>query len=837
MAERYDPRSVEPKWQRRWDEQGLYRVDINNAERPFFNLMEFPYPSGEGLHVGHVYTYCGADVYGRYKRMQGFDVFQPMGFDSFGIHAENYALKVGVNPAVLTDQTVKRFRDTQMVRLGTMWDWSHEVVTSHADYYRWTQWVFLQMHKAGLAYKATAPVIWCPSCLTVLANEQTEEEKQPDGTMATVCERCHTPITRRDMEQWFFGMSKYAGRLLDGLQDLDWPELSKSLQGDWIGRSEGAEITFHVADSTYSFVAFTTRPDTIFGATYCVLAPEHDLVAEMTTADQRAAVTTYLQETAAKTERERVTEDVREKSGVFTGAYALNPATGERIPIWIADYVLAGYGTGAIMAVPAHDQRDLEFARKYDLPIRLVYAPEHGQVDPATMTVALIHEGHVINSGQFDGLPDCKETISRFIAWLEAEGKGHPRTTYKLRDWLISRQRYWGPPIPMIYCQRDGIVPVPEDQLPVLLPMTDNFRPTGTGVGPLAGVPEFYHTTCPVCGGEARRETDVSDTFLDSAWYFLRYPSTGYADRPFDPELTRKWLPVSMYMGGIEHVRRHHLYARFVTMVLHDLGHLEFAEPFARLRLHGLLLKDGDKMSKSKGNVVNPDDYILRYGTDILRVYLLYTGPFEEGGDFRDGSISGIARFVNRVWDDAMANAEAAAGAGVRAVPMAEVAGPAGAMLHRAIRKAGDDIANLKFHTATAALITFSNWLREHRDDVDLAQRLTLHRTLTLLLAPLAPHLAEELWEQLGGAGSVHNQPWPNYDEQLVRERTVTLVVQINGKVRDKIEGVAATVTEDEARALALGSERVKAALNGAPVATVHYVPGRVINLVLGAAG
>ena len=633
---RYDSQAMEARWRARWEESGLYHTDLTLASgRPkFYNLMEFPYPSAEGLHIGHVYTYGGADTNGRFQRMRGNEVFEPMGFDAFGIHSENYALKININPMQLTARTTRRYREEQLGRIGAMFDWSHSVDTSQPEYYRWTQWIFLQLYKAGLAVRKEAAVNWCPKDLTVLANEQVIDGR---------CERCGTPVVQRELTQWFFAITDYADRLLANLEKLDWPDESKVRQANWIGRSAGAELIFTVAESDESIPVFTTRPDTVFGATYVVLAPEHKLVERITTPEQRAAVTAYVERTQKTTEIERTNAE-REKTGVFTGAYAINPATGERVPIWIADYVLVQYGTGAIMAVPGHDERDYAFARIYGLPIIEVVASDTGIAE-----AAYTGPGALVNSGQFDGLSsdEGKEAI---VAWLGERGMAQPRVTYRLRDWLISRQRYWGPPIPIIYCPKDGIVPVPEDQLPVLLPEIEDFHPTGTGKSPLASVPSFVNTTCPICGGPAERETDVSDTFLDSAWYFLRYPCTEWDDRPFDKERIAEWLPVDMYFGGKEHVVMHHLYARFITMVLHDLGYLPFEEPFKRLRLHGFVTKDGAKMSKSRGNVVNPDDYIGRVGADAFRMYLLFMGPFDQDNDFSDLNLTGVTRYLERVW-------------------------------------------------------------------------------------------------------------------------------------------------------------------------------------------
>jgi leucyl-tRNA synthetase len=806
QRERYAPGEIEPKWQARWQESGLYRTDLSLQDgRPkFYNLMEFPYPSAEGLHIGHTYTYGGADTNGRFQRMRGNNVFEPMGFDAFGIHSENYALKQNINPMELTARTTHRYRHGQLGRIGAMFDWDHSVDTSQPNYYKWTQWIFVQLFKAGLAIRKEAPVNWCPSCLTVLANEQVI-----DGH----CERCGTAVIQRELTQWFFSITKYADRLLNNLQTLDWPDESKTRQANWIGRSEGAELVFAVEGGGQRIPVFTTRPDTVFGATYVVVAPEHKIVAQITTAERRAEVEAYVEGARAATEIER-TDAGREKTGAFTGAYALNPATDQRVPIWVADYVLVQYGTGAIMAVPGHDERDYEFARKFDLPIVEVVASEVGIAE-----AAYTGPGPLKNSGQFDGLTS-DEGKSAITAWLAERGAGEPRVTYRLHDWLISRQRYWGPPIPIIYCEKDGIVPVPEADLPVVLPEIENFRPTGTGKSPLASVESFFNTTCPVCGGPATRETDVSDNFLDSAWYFMRYTSTDFDDRPFDPERINDWLPVDMYFGGKEHVVMHHLYARFITMALYDMGHLPFEEPFKKLRLHGFVTKDGAKMSKSRGNVVNPDDYINRVGSDAFRAYLLFMGPFDQDNDFSDQNLVGVTRFLDRVWR-LITDPEPTIGAGVDMRP-----------LHRYVRRVTDELDRYQFHTAIAALMEYSNWVSANREAFTAAQRAEALRTLNLLLAPITPFLAEELWERQGGGYSVHQQDWPTYDPAQIVEETVTLIVQVNGKMRDRIEAPAG-LDEDAARALAASSSKVAPLIEGKSPKKVIYVPGKLLNIVV----
>ena len=812
MADKgYSHRDSEPKWLKRWDQADLYQVDLDQARRPFFNLMEFPYPSGEGLHVGHFYTYSGADTYGRYQRMTGHDVFQPMGFDAFGIHGENYALKIGENPAVVMPRNIARFREEQIKRMGAAFDWSREVDTTDPRYYKWTQWIFIQLYKAGLAYRASASVNWCPQDLTVLADEQVIDGR---------CERCGTLVIKRQLEQWFFKITAYAERLLDHSK-ADFSEITKTLQRNWIGRSEGAEVIF-ATDRAGPIHIHTTRPDTLWGATFLVLAPEHLLVAKLATAEHKAAVAAYAAAAAQKSDVERE-HATREKTGVFTGAHAINPVNQERIPIWVADYVLSTYGTGAIMAVPAHDQRDFEFARRYDLPVRVVVQPPDTRLDPGAMTEAWPGDGVLVNSGPIDGI-QTPLAIAKTIDWLTERGLGKRAVRYRLRDWLISRQRYWGPPIPMIYCQRDGWQPVPEDQLPVRLPLIDNFRPTGTGQSPLAAVPAFVNTICPVCGQAARRETDVSDNFLDSAWYFLRYLSTEFDDRAWDMRRVKHWLPVAHYMGGVEHSTLHHLYARFIWKALFDLGHLPpevGEEPFRQLRLHGWILRNGAKMSKSRGNVVNPDEYVRQFGADVMRAHMLFIGTYAEGGDFRDAAITGIVRFYKRVWEWVTQPPA------TKGVPLDE--DRARRALHKTIKKVGEDLPALSFNTAIAALMETLNTLREC--ELSAAVHQELARTYTLLLAPIAPLLSEELWERLGGRFSVHQQPWPAFEPALLVDALIVVPVQINGKLRSRLE-IAATASEEEITRAALQSPGVDKYIEGKQVTKTIYLPGRLLNIV-----
>jgi leucyl-tRNA synthetase len=825
QTDSYHPEAVERKWQARWDEQGTNSFTdeaLRTAKRPFYNLMMFPYPSAEGLHVGNIYAFTGADIFGRFKRLQGYDVFEPIGFDAFGIHSENFALKQGIHPGELIPRNVERFT-RQLRRVGFMYDWNHTVDTTQPEYYRWTQWIFLQLYKAGLAEKKEAPVNWCPSCQTVLSNEQ---------VVGGLCERCSTPVEMRFLSQWFFKITNYAGKLLDNLQTLDWSDTTRKAQENWIGRSEGAQVEFPIARRKASedrhepatieperptIAVFTTRPDTIFGATYMVLAPEHPLVDRITTDEQRAEVAAYRQRVASTDLVTRKKTD-KTKTGVDTGGRAVNPATGQEIPVWIADYVLMEYGTGAIMAVPGHDERDFEFATEFGLPIvRVVAAAGEGAETP--LAEAYTGPGTLVNSGRLDGM-DADAAKRAATEWLAGMGLATARVNYRLHDWTISRQRYWGPPIPILYCDTCGIVPVPEDQLPVLLPPIEDFKPDASGISPLARHEEWYLTECPTCGGRARRETDVSDTFLDSAWYFLRYPCARRNDVAFDPEITRNWLPVDSYIGGNEHAVLHLLYARFVTMALKDMGLVDFEEPFVRFRAHGLIIKEGAKMSKSKGNVVVPDAYITDWGADTFRTFLMFLGPYQEGGDFRDAGLAGPYNFLNRLWDTALGAVDAPLD------PQVEQ------KLHATIKKVTEDLEVLSYNTAVAAMMEYLNVVRAGGRTPEKAAV----EPLLLLVAPFAPHMAEELWERLGhanGKSIFDSGAWPAFDAAKAVADTVEFVVQVNGKLRARMP-MSRGITEADAREAAMANENVRSFVDGKEIRKLVFVPDRLVNIVVG---
>ncbi|MDO8663480.1 MAG: class I tRNA ligase family protein [Candidatus Wildermuthbacteria bacterium] len=1005
----YNPQKIEEKWRKNWEKNKTFQVDLKKTKKPYYNLMMFPYPSAEGLHVGNVYAFTGSDIHGRFMRMRGFDVFEPIGFDAFGIHSENFAIKKGIHPKILIEKNIKHFRE-QLKSLGCLFDWKHEVDTTKPEYYKWTQWIFLQLFMAGLAYKKKAPVDWCPSCKTVLADEQVIQGK---------CERCNSEVVQKETEQWFFKITKYAEKLLKNLEKIDWSERTKLAQKNWIGKSEGAEIEFplvvpasgskkcliihgiagndqenwfpwlkkrlesqnwevsvpNLPDTDHPVVeewnkalagefkpesiiighslgvpaalnlvqtvgkkvdklilvapvnsmqnwpalkknepeldwnavkdfadikfdwekisslanqiifyysdndkyipapsvdyykknlpqavfrlirnkghyntsngvqelpevleeflpkvkVFTTRIDTIFSSTFLILAPEHPLVEKITTQEQKPEVEKYIIEATKKNEIER-TEIEKEKTGVFTGAYAINPASLEKMPIWIADFVLAGYGTGAVFA-DAHDQRDFDMAKKYNIPLKVSIRPKDDVLwkKIKNLEVCYPEEGILVNSAQFNGLTSS-EAREKITEWLEEKGSGKKTVNFHVRDWLISRQRYWGPPIPIIYCQKCGsagspqAVPVPEKDLPVLLPFVKNFRPEGTGQSPLASVKNFVNTKCPKCKSPAKRETDVSDTFLDSSWYYLRYPSTGSGQVPFDKTLTEKWLPVNTYIGGQEHAVLHLLYSRFITMALNDLGLINFEEPFIKFRAHGLITKGGAKMSKSKGNVVNPDDYFEKYGADTLRMYLMFLGPFSQGGDWSDSGIIGITRFLEKVWR--LKSQTESRNSGTKVKMRTKSSSPVDRLTHKTIKKVTEDLESLSYNTAISALMILVNEMTKSPE-----LQTTNYKLLLLMLSPFAPYITEEIWRELGGKDSIHNQRWPKYDEKLIKEKTITLIVQVNGRVRDKIEA-GAEISEEEAKKLTFESEKVRSWVGEKEIKKVIFVPGKLINIV-----
>ena len=812
---RYGHRDIEAKWQDRWARDSLYKVSDDDPRPKWYELTMYPYPSGD-LHVGHWYAMSPADAHARFRRMQGYNVLHPMGFDAFGLPAENAAIKRGIHPHSWTMDNIDNMR-AQFRSMGPIYDWEREIVTCTPEYYKWNQWFFLKFYEAGLAYRDHAPSNWCPSCNTVLANEQVVDEGH--------CERCGTLVTRRDLNQWFFRITKYADELLDHSK-IDWPEKINNMQTNWIGRSTGVEIEFDISEYGLDesvLATFTTRIDTIFGVTFVVLAPEHRLVAKLVTPDHQEEVEEYVLQARQHTEMERLSAD-REKTGVFTGAYCINRLNGERLPVLVADYVLSTYGTGVVMAVPAHDQRDFEFARKYGLPVRVVVAPP--EWDGQALDEAFLDEGTQVNSGQFDGLPSS-EGWERIADHIEAEAWGKRTVAYRMRDWLISRQRYWGTPIPIVYCDSCGIVPVPEEDLPVVLPEDAEFRPTGES--PLVLHDGFVNVDCPLCSRPAKRETDTMDTFVDSSWYFLRYASPHFAGAAFDPEALKHWSPVDQYTGGAEHAVMHLLYARFFIKALRDLGLIDFDEPFVRLFNQGHIIVGSQKMSKSRGNVIAPDDYVREVGADVVRCYLMFLGPWDQGGEWSDSGINGMARWMNRVWDlvdrdgrqldDSPEDDEA-----LRDLRRT---------VHKTIRKVTEDMDRFKFNTTLAAHMEYTNSLNQtwERKDVGSAAWNEAIETLLVLMAPLAPHVAEEMWERTGREYSIHSRTWPQWDPDLAADEVVTLVVQVNGRLRDRIE-VPASITEDEAARVALESLRVRPHIEGKEVARVIHVPGKLVNIV-----
>ncbi|HLX58048.1 MAG TPA: leucine--tRNA ligase [Ktedonobacteraceae bacterium] len=816
---KYNPKEIEKKWQTQWEAQGLYHAPDDSPRPRFYNLVMLPYPSGD-LHIGHWYNYTGTDTYGRFISMQGYNVMQPMGFDAFGLPAENAAIQRGIQARTWTLSNIDNMR-RQLRRMGAQWDWDREIVSCLPNYYKWTQWLFLQFYKHGLAYRTKAPANWCPSCNTTLANEQV----LADGT----CERCGTVVIRKEIDQWLFRITKYAEELLDFSQ-IQWPEKTVTMQRNWIGRSEGAEIRFSTAidGQREEIPVFTTRPDTIYGVTFFVLAPEHPWVEKITTPEHKAEVDAYVDQARHMSEIDRMSTE-KEKTGVFTGGYVTNPVSGEQVPVWIADYVLMSYGAGAIMGVPAHDQRDFEFARKFGIPVREVIRPE-GEVpsDPDTWPEAKHDLGVMVNSGPFDGTP-ADEAIAKVTRYLEEQGIGKFTVSYRLRDWLISRQRYWGTPIPIIYCPEHGMVPVPEDQLPVWLPENVQFKPTGES--PLRYEPDFVNTTCPLCGGPATRETDTLDGFMCNSWYFLRYADPHNDQQAWSQEAMERWLPVDQYIGGAEHAVMHLLYTRFFIKALRDMGYLKFDEPFTRLYHQGTVLgPDGQKMSKSRGNVVAPDDVVEKYGADTVRAYLMFMGPFDAGGSFIAENLEGVWRFMNRFWslvNDAWIENHPAANESSESKAIER-------LRHKTIKRVTEEYGSFRFNTSLAALMECNNALikQQHEPVARSAAFRDTLESMMQLLAPLAPHIAEELWHMTGHNGSIHQSAWPTYDESMTRDETFTLVVQVNGKVRERIE-VSADITEGQARQVALENPRVASFIGESTVQKVIYVPGKLVNIVV----
>jgi len=878
MTEAYDPKQIEPKWQQRWQAARLFRTQDDPNKPKCYVLAFFPYPSGDGLSVGHCRNYIPCDALARLMRMRGYNVLHPMGWDAFGLPAENEAINKGSHPKQTVPRYVANYK-RQMTLIGLSYDWEREINSSQPDYYKWTQWWFLQLYKRGLAYRANAPVNWCPRCRTVLANEEVEGGK---------CWRCGTLVEKRDMPQWFFKITAYADRLLHDLDELDWAEGIKQMQRHWIGRSEGVEFEMAIqGQPDLRFRVFTTRIDTVFGMTFAVLAPEHPLVDAITTPEQRAAVEEYRERARRMDEATRLSAE-RERTGVFTGAYAVNPVNDEPVPIYIADYVLMTYGTGAIMAVPAHDERDYDFARKHGLPIRVVISPDGSAPDPDTTPECYTGDGVMVNSGAFSGLPN-REGMERLGEWFEARGLGERKVNYRLRDWLISRQRYWGAPIPIVHCPACGEVPVPEDQLPVLLPDVEAYQPSGTGESPLANIPEFVNTSCPQCGQPARRETDTMGGFACSSWYFLRFCDPHNDAEPFAQDKVRYWMPVDYYVGGAEHAVMHLLYARFWTKVGYDAGFVPVKEPFYRLRNQGMVLaltpyrppredetlREGEvgilvrrdqleqmsesekahlfwqweKMSKSRYNVVTPDEIVERYSADTLRLYELFVAPFDTAIEWKEEGVKGMHRFLGRVWR-LMREARPCFVRDWRPIlnescqtpecPLDEPARKMRQRTHASLKKIAADIPDFKFNTAVATLMEWFNHLEDYWKQVNqqpccadaMAVVSEAVECFILALSPFAPHIADELWEAYGFEGFTLQQPYPQYDESLARADEFEMVVQVNGKLRDRIV-VPADISREAMEQLALASPRVQAHLQGKPPRKVIVVPGKLVNIVV----
>ncbi len=811
----YKPEEIEPKWQKKWQDDGLYHADIDPDKPKFYALTMLPYPSGD-LHIGHWYAMTPSDARARFKRMRGFNVLFPMGFDAFGLPAENAAIQRGIHPKKWTYSNIDNMR-RQLKSMGAMFDWRREAISADPKYYHWTQWFFIQFFKNNLAYQKEAPVDFCPQCNTTLAREQVQGEDRH-------CERCNTPVIKKNLKQWFFRTTNYADALLD-FEGMDWPEQVQTLQTNWINRSEGASVVFKTEQGD-ELEVFTTRPDTLWGATFMVLAPEHPLVEKLTTPDQVDAVKAYQAEAKRMGDIQRESAD-REKTGVFTGAYAINPVNDEKIPIWIADYVLMSYGTGAIMAVPAHDQRDFEFARKYDLPVIVVIQPT--DIDPINaddMEAAVPAAGAMVHSGPLTGTPG-ENAFEEAIHFIEEKGVGSGAVNYRLRDWLISRQRYWGAPIPMIYCPKCGAVPVPEENLPVELPEDVEWRPTGES--PLKLHPDWRFTTCPKCGGEAERETDTMDTFMCSSWYHLRYLSPDYDQYPFDPKEYDYWMPVDTYTGGIEHATMHLIYTRFFHKACRDLGITKGKEPMLQLRNQGMVLgEDNEKMSKSRGNTISPDDLVEAYGADTVRAYLMFFARWELGAPWNSSGIEGSIRWLRRVWYTFLEADEKSSTASK------DVLRDLRRKVHQTLESVTQDFENFSFNTIVSGLMELLNDMTTAKakgafgtDEWKEAESLYLR-----MMAPISPHIAEELWAQTGHDYSIHNQPWPEVDQEATKEEEITLIVQVNGKLRDRLT-VSVNISKEDAQAAALASENVQSYIGNKTPKKIIVVPGRLVNIVV----
>lgn len=846
----YDHKAIELKWQSRWKENKINEIELDNALKPFYVLMMFPYPSAEGLHIGSVYTFTGIDTYSRFKRMQGYNVFEPFGLDGFGIHSENFAIKIKENILDVSKRTQKHYYD-QMGRTGNMIDWSRKLETYNPDYYKWTQWLFVQLFKAGLAYRKKADVNWCPSCKTVLSDEQVINKE---------CERCGTEVIRKSMDQWFFKITKYVDRLLSNLEELDWVDDVKIGQKNWIGKKEGLEIDYVLLDDEGKktkdlLTVFTTRPDTNYGATFVVISPEHPKLRSITKSENKKAVEEYVKASKKKSDIER-TDLSKEKTGVFTGSYCYSRLTNTKLPIWVADFVLMDLGTGAVVGVPGHDKKDFEFAKNHDIPVLRVVTDGKKESEITEISQVLEDYGIVINSDFLNGL-DSATAKEKIIRKIEERKEGRKTINYRLRDWCVSRQRYWGPPIPMIFCEscnnrHEGYYDIempgwwPDENLPILLPKLENIEdtlPDGSGKGTLARVPSFYEVKCPHCGSSATRETDVLDSFVDSSWYFLRYLFTEYSEIPFGgdfnnkkslfkPELPiaqekkaearmKNWAPVTIYIGGREHTVLHLLYARFITMVFHDLGYLDFEEPFTRLYAHGLITKDGAKMSKSKGNIINPDEYFDRYGADAVRMYLRFMGPFDQGGDWSDSGMQGMYRFINKVYRlyD------------IESLDTKITIDIDTSFVDRVIEKITSDLDNLKFNTAVAEIMKLINWYTARVDKMPKKQKLEILEKLLLLMAPFIPHLTEELWTVLGYKDSIHLQSWPIYDKVKSKKSISQIPVQIDGKVRGTILVKDSDIKEDILINIRKDSKLIKYIKTKKPRQFI-YIENKIVSIV-----